>query len=259
MARPTRIPLFPLDVVLLPAMPLPLHIFEPRYKTMIARCLDEKLEFGMILAANQAVATVGCTAEIVKKIRDYPDGRMDILTEGRPCSTSTELLDEKEYYEGLVEYLADEPATLDGQAESQLIRALRAMPHAAVWPGRGSMPATRTNRDACLPDGGAAAAGAREEADAARDAQREPSGARLAALDGANCCSRNSPSAQREASDRADDDATGARTSVGSSDAGDRFPAGQLVHRARNPIMPARSRSTIMDVVARPSGASRPS
>jgi Lon protease-like protein len=83
MQRPNRIPLFPLDVVLLPTMPLPLHIFEPRYKAMIRRCLDEQIEFGMILAADKAVATVGCTAEIVRKIRDYEDGRSDILTEGR--------------------------------------------------------------------------------------------------------------------------------------------------------------------------------
>ena len=52
MQRPNRIPLFPLDVVLMPGAELPLHIFEPRYKVMIARCLEENLEFGMILAAN---------------------------------------------------------------------------------------------------------------------------------------------------------------------------------------------------------------
>lgn len=123
MPKPTQIPLFPLDVVLLPAMPLPLHIFEPRYKAMVGRCLNEKLEFGMILAANKAVATAGCTAEIVKTIRDYSDGRMDILVEGRAIFRLTELLDEKEYYEGLVEYLTDQPAMLDLAKESQLIRA----------------------------------------------------------------------------------------------------------------------------------------
>ncbi|MGD1210758.1 MAG: LON peptidase substrate-binding domain-containing protein [Candidatus Acidiferrales bacterium] len=123
MPKPTRIPLFPLDVVLLPAMPLPLHIFEPRYKAMVSRCLNEKLEFGMILAANKAVATAGCTAEIVKTIRDYPDGRTDVLVEGRAIFRLTELLDEREYYEGLVEYVTDEPAMLDLTKESQLIRA----------------------------------------------------------------------------------------------------------------------------------------
>jgi len=121
MPRPTRIPLFPLDVVLLPGMALPLHIFEPRYRLMIARCLDEKIEFGMVLAANNNVATMGCTAEIIRKIRDYPDGRLDITAEGRAVFRLTELLDEKEYYEGLVEYVADEESSLDPSKRTRLV------------------------------------------------------------------------------------------------------------------------------------------
>src|SRR5277367_2846298 len=122
MQRPNRIPLFPLDVVLMPGAELPLHIFEPRYKVMIARCLEEKLEFGMILAANQAVAGVGCTAEIVRKLRDYPDGRIDILTRGRAVFHLTDLLDEKEYYEGTVEYVADMVPSHDLEQEAQLVQ-----------------------------------------------------------------------------------------------------------------------------------------
>jgi Lon protease-like protein len=121
MLRPNRIPLFPLDVVLMPGSELPLHIFEPRYKLMIARCLDEKLEFGMILAANRAVAGIGCTAEIVRKLRDYPDGRMDILTKGRAVFHLRDLLDEKDYYEGAVEYVADTVPAHDLQQETQLV------------------------------------------------------------------------------------------------------------------------------------------
>lgn len=123
MPRPTRIPLFPLDVVLLPGMALPLHIFEPRYRLMVARCLDEKLEFGMILAVNNNVATMGCTAEIIRKIRDYPDGRIDIATEGRAVFRLTELLHEKEYYEGRVEYVPDEPSSLDSKKRAQIVAA----------------------------------------------------------------------------------------------------------------------------------------
>src|ERR1700690_26990 len=101
MAKPDRIPLFPLDVVLLPTMPLPLHIFEPRYKTMIRHCLTEKLEFGMVAARNQSVAKIGCTAAIQRIVKEYPDGRLDILTEGSAVFRVTEVLEEKEYYEGL--------------------------------------------------------------------------------------------------------------------------------------------------------------
>ncbi len=122
MQRLNRIPLFPLDVVLMPGSELPLHIFEPRYKVMIARCLGEDLEFGMILAANQAVAGVGCTAEIVRKLRDYPDGRMDILTKGRAVFHLRDLLDEKDYYEGAVEYVADTVPARDLEQETQLVQ-----------------------------------------------------------------------------------------------------------------------------------------
>jgi uncharacterized protein len=120
MEKPDIIPLFPLDVVLLPAMVLPLHIFEPRYKTMIGRCLGEKIEFGMILASSEGVAKTGCTAAVTHKVKDYPDGRMDILTEGRSVFGVKELLDRNEYYEGVVEYLADEPSAPDAQQETRI-------------------------------------------------------------------------------------------------------------------------------------------
>jgi Lon protease-like protein len=154
MLRPTRIPLFPLDVVLLPAMALPLHIFEPRYRLMIARCLNEKLEFGMILAANNNVATMGCTAEIVRKIRDYPDGRLDIATEGRAVFRLAELLDEKEYYEGLVEYVTDESSSLDAGKRAQIVAAFEQCHEflfGQPWmPGAGEDEATLAYRMAAL-------------------------------------------------------------------------------------------------------------
>jgi Lon protease-like protein len=118
--RPTHIPLFPLDLVLFPGMTLPLHIFEPRYKLMIAHCLGENLEFGMILAEGQTVSTIGCTTEIVRKIKDYPDGRMDIITEGRAVFRLIKVLEEKEYYEGIVEYPPDELSTQDLRVEAHL-------------------------------------------------------------------------------------------------------------------------------------------
>jgi Lon protease-like protein len=72
------LPLFPLDVVLLPGIPLPLHIFEPRYKEMIGECRANNAPFGVVRALEDGVAEVGCTAEIVSVTKEYPDGR------GRP-------------------------------------------------------------------------------------------------------------------------------------------------------------------------------
>ncbi len=76
------LPIFPLELVLLPGAPLPLHIFEPRYKEMIAECLEQKKPFGVVRASGEGVADIGCTAEIVSVTKKYEDGRMDILTRG---------------------------------------------------------------------------------------------------------------------------------------------------------------------------------
>jgi Lon protease-like protein len=118
--NPTRIPLFPLDVVLLPGMAMPLHIFEPRYKAMIGRCLNESIEFGVILAAEKGLVRIGCTAEIAQKLKDYPDGRMDIMTEGRRVFSLLELLEEKEYYEATVEFPEEDPSPRDARREARL-------------------------------------------------------------------------------------------------------------------------------------------
>ncbi len=75
--------LFPLELVLLPGTPLPLHIFEPRYKEMIGECLANDAPFGVVRALEEGIAEVGCTAEIITVTKQYPDGRLDLIAEGR--------------------------------------------------------------------------------------------------------------------------------------------------------------------------------
>jgi Lon protease-like protein len=77
-----KIPLFPLDVVLFPGAALPLHIFEERYREMVARCIERQDSFGVVRAKTDGLAVIGCTARIVTVLNRYPDGRMDILCEG---------------------------------------------------------------------------------------------------------------------------------------------------------------------------------
>jgi Lon protease-like protein len=74
-----------------------------------------------VLATKQGLADVGCTAHIVEKVKEYQDGRMDILSEGRSVFRLVELLNEKEYHKGIVEYLGDEVSDLDLEKERQLI------------------------------------------------------------------------------------------------------------------------------------------
>ncbi len=107
-AKLTRIPLFPLDVVLFPAAVLPLHIFEPRYKQMIALCLEKGLEFGVVWQRGGQLAAVGCTASITDVLQKYPDGRMDILTAGQSVFQLDQLFDDKLYFEAAVRYLLDD-------------------------------------------------------------------------------------------------------------------------------------------------------
>src|SRR6266404_4811804 len=63
---PVRLPLFPLNVVLLPGADMPLHIFEPRYRQMVRDCLEAKSPFGVLLALPSGMAGTGCTAEILE-------------------------------------------------------------------------------------------------------------------------------------------------------------------------------------------------
>ena len=105
------LPLFPLDLVLLPGVPLPLHVFEPRYKEMIAECLDEKKPFGVVRASSDGVADIGCTAEIVEVTKRYDDGRMDILTRGVERFEVLQVHEKRTFLEAEFTVIEDEPDT----------------------------------------------------------------------------------------------------------------------------------------------------
>lgn len=105
----TLIPLFPLDLVLFPGTPLPLHIFEPRYKEMIGECLAQQRNFGVVRSVEQGLAEVGCTAEIVSVVKEYPDGRLDLVTEGRRRFELLRVNEERSYLRGEILIIEDEP------------------------------------------------------------------------------------------------------------------------------------------------------
>jgi Lon protease-like protein len=103
-----EIPLFPLGVVLLPEMILPLHIFEERYKQMIGRCLDRNEEFGIVYFNGEGIEEVGCTAEILEVLKRYDDGRMDIITRGQKRFAVISVSESETYMQAKIVYLADE-------------------------------------------------------------------------------------------------------------------------------------------------------
>ena len=139
------LPLFPLDVVLLPSVPLPLHIFEPRYREMIGECLADKLPFGVVRAKEEGVAEVGCTAEITAVVKKYPDGRMDIVTEGRRRFEVMEVNQERAFLRAEVFYLTDEP---DQAAAAEIERALKL--HAEIMALAGAESEARSNNPKML-------------------------------------------------------------------------------------------------------------
>ena len=102
------LPLFPLDVALLPGAPLPLHIFEPRYREMIAECLERNQNFGVLRAKEENIAEVGCTAEIIAVTKKYPDGKMDIVTQGRERFEVLRLSQERAFLQAEVMFIHDE-------------------------------------------------------------------------------------------------------------------------------------------------------
>jgi ATP-dependent Lon protease len=124
---PDRIPLFPLNVVLLPGATLPLHIFEPRYRQMVRRCLDDKSDFGVLLALPKGIVRVGCSAQVTEVLKRYNDGRMDIITVGRSPFRITQLVNADAYakdelLEGDVDFLDDRDAGVDTRMQSELTR-----------------------------------------------------------------------------------------------------------------------------------------
>ena len=107
MESETTIPLFPLGVVLLPTMILPLHIFEERYKLMINECIGQDKEFGIVYTDDKETWERGCTAKTMKVIKRYDDGRMDILTQGEQRFVIKRLIDDKAYLQASVVYFDD--------------------------------------------------------------------------------------------------------------------------------------------------------
>jgi ATP-dependent Lon protease len=105
---PTRLlPLFPLQVVVFPRTPLPLHIFEERYKEMVGIAIRDNSEFGVVLAKEDGIVNVGCTVRVQKVLEIYPDGRLDVVTQGERRFEILTLNEEQVYLQAEVRYFDD--------------------------------------------------------------------------------------------------------------------------------------------------------
>jgi Lon protease-like protein len=127
-----EIGLFPLGVVLLPGERLPLHIFEERYKELIGECLATGDEFGLVFADDAGVRAVGTRAAVAEVLRRLPDGRLDIVVEGRDRFRVREVTAGRSFVTAGVEPYSDEAGTeSDPQALAACAAAFRRVSRAA--------------------------------------------------------------------------------------------------------------------------------
>lgn len=121
MAEKSTIPIFPLPLVVCPEETLPLHIFEERYKAMIAYCRSENKPFGVSLAYNNKLYPIGCAVELEEIVTEYPDGRMDIITIGVMRYKMLETYKDKPYMRAAVEFFDDDGEPTDPSLRQRVI------------------------------------------------------------------------------------------------------------------------------------------
>ncbi len=145
MSDKTIIPLFPLPLVVCPGESLPLHIFEERYKEMIAYCRGNESQpaslFGVSLAYNNKLYSIGCAVKIENIVKEYSDGRLDVINIGMKRYKMNEIYKDKSYVRASIDYFEDDESVdidpllvekainlhkklnelIKGEAESQVI------------------------------------------------------------------------------------------------------------------------------------------
>jgi Lon protease-like protein len=125
-----RLPIFPLSVVLFPGNPLPLHIFEPRYRRMLADCLAADRRFGITPASDHSAppgpGAVGCVAE-VRVNQELPDGRSNVVVVGGSRFVLSRFLDETlPYLVAMVQTFDDDAGTDPPADDLESLRDLSA-------------------------------------------------------------------------------------------------------------------------------------
>ncbi|MCB0354120.1 MAG: LON peptidase substrate-binding domain-containing protein [Bdellovibrionales bacterium] len=106
------IPLFPLGINVLPGELIPLHIFENRYRKLLAYCLHLREqgfapEFGVLLSNGKTMKERGCVVSVVEILRQYEDGRSDIVVQGKRLFELIHVLPDEEFPRAHVEEISE--------------------------------------------------------------------------------------------------------------------------------------------------------
>ncbi len=104
-----RLPLFLLPLSALPGEEVPLHVFEPRYRSLVRHCLDAESEFGVLYVDDDGVREIGCAVRIDRIAQEHEDGRLDIVTRGTRRFQLAGEVEESTFPEAPVVWVADEP------------------------------------------------------------------------------------------------------------------------------------------------------
>ena len=100
-----KIPLFPLNIVVLPFEEVPLHIFEPRYKKMIKESVENDTPFGIVLNNNGSIDNIGCSLSVTKIIKHYKTGEYDLIATGNKCFQVLDKVKKDDLWIGDIEYM----------------------------------------------------------------------------------------------------------------------------------------------------------
>ena len=114
-----RLPIFELPVAILPGERLPLHIFEERYKRMIAECLEAGEAFGIVYRDDDGGARrIGCTARVTDVVEQFDDGRMNIVVTGEQPFRVLDRFEAPEYPTGDVSRIDPEDDPTGGDPDA---------------------------------------------------------------------------------------------------------------------------------------------
>jgi Lon protease-like protein len=119
--------LFPLGIVLLPTERTPLHIFEPRYLELIGECLEHEGEFGLLFGDSEGVREVGTRAAVAEVLERLPDGRLNIVVEGRQRFRVRVLTRGRSFLTAEVEPMEDEAGVSEPPEREQALERFRAL------------------------------------------------------------------------------------------------------------------------------------
>ena len=100
-----KIPLFPLNIVVLPFEEVPLHIFEPRYKKMIKESIENDTPFGIVLNNNGSIDNIGCSLNVTKIIKHYKTGEYDLIATGNKCFQVLDKVKKEDLWIGDIKYM----------------------------------------------------------------------------------------------------------------------------------------------------------